>query len=187
MSVLECNAITIFFTQDTLGKERHWAPREYETAWKEPTREKAGIDVVMQGGGDRKAETCPTGGMKEVTHKRSPTEVSWQRDLRYYLKNTVEANRGADEAETIAKLIDCVVHAHDDAETWWKLLYSEECAMASAYGVMPKLGDLLKRTSSQSVLLCYLYDWATRLVPQKGNKKKSAFVNIWLGHARQQW
>lgn len=141
-----------------------------------------------EGAGNRKAETCPIDKSKELSNnKRSPTEVSWQRDLRYYLKNTVEPNRDGDEVATIGKLVDNVVLAHDDAETWWKLLYAEECAMASVYGVLPKMGDALKRTSSQSVLLCDLYDWATRLVPQKGNKKKSAFVNIWLGHARQQW
>jgi lipopolysaccharide biosynthesis regulator YciM len=53
---------------------------------------------------------------------------------------------------------------------------------------MEKMKDVyLKRSSAHGVILCDLYDWATRLVPQQGNKTKPAFVNIWLGHARQQW
>jgi hypothetical protein len=111
-------------------------------------------------------------------------KMSWNKDLGKYLEETVKKHRSQDEYQKVRRLIDSVTEEYTSADSWWALLYNEECAFED--GALDAK-EYLKRSSTQSVILFDLYDWATRLVPQKGNKTKPAFVNIWLGHARQQW
>ena len=111
-------------------------------------------------------------------------KMSWNKDLGKYLEETVKKHRSQDEYEKVRRLIDTVTEDYTSANSWWSLLYNEECAFEDG---SIDAQEYLKRSSTQSVILFDLYDWATRLVPQKGNKTKPAFVNIWLGHARQQW
>lgn len=106
--------------------------------------------------------------------------TSWTSDLGTYIEDTVKKDRSGEEVENVRQLVDKVRDDYTSAQTWWDLLYHEECYFQSDT-------EYIGRKSAKQVILFDLYDWATRLVPQKGNKSKPAFVNIWLGHARQQW
>ena len=110
--------------------------------------------------------------------------MSANTDLTKYLETTVGLSRSDTERRDVGRLVEAVCADSASANTWWALLHHEECYFERS-GI--NRGDYVKRSSTGDVILFDLYDWATRLVPQKGNKTKPAFVNIWLGHARQQW
>lgn len=112
--------------------------------------------------------------------------MSWSSDLGTYIEETVKAGRSGKEVEVVRGLVDKVIGDCTSAQTWWDLLYHEECYFQSLVGDCD-CKEYVTRRSAKQVILFDLYDWATRVVPQKGNKTKPAFVNIWLGHARQQW
>ncbi len=110
--------------------------------------------------------------------------MSWKSDLGKYIDDTVKKDRHGTEVDLVRDLVDKVIDDCTRAQTWWDLLYHEECHFQS---IDTDCKEYVKRKSAAQVILFDIYDWATRLVPQKGNKSKPAFVNIWLGHARQQW
>lgn len=117
--------------------------------------------------------------------RRRMSGISWKKDLYVYVSDIVEGHRSEEAVRVVRHLVDRVEEEYGSAQTWWALLHHEESFFQNA---TEGLKDVyLKRSSAHGVILCDLYDWATRLVPQKGNKTKPAFVNIWLGHARQQW
>ena len=112
------------------------------------------------------------------------SKMSVETDLNRYIETTVGTSRSEEERGAVSRLVEAVCAESASADTWWALLHHEECYFERSE-VNNK--DYVKRSSTTHVILFDLYDWATRLVPQKGNKTKPAFVNIWLGHARQQW
>ncbi len=137
------------------------------------------------------AEIPPTASQRAIENadKNESTlvlrsKMSVITDLNRYLETTVGALRSEEERGAVSRLVEAVCSESASAGTWWALLHHEECHFERS-GVNNK--DYVKRSSTTHVILFDLYDWATRLVPQKGNKTKPAFVNIWLGHARQQW
>lgn len=122
---------------------------------------------------------------KTVQIRRRMSGISWKKDLHVYVSDIVEGHRSEEDVRVVRQLVGRVEEEYTSAQTWWALLHHEECFFEDGLGKMKDV--YLKRSSAHGVILCDLYDWATRLVPQKGNKTKPAFVNIWLGHARQQW
>ena len=54
------------------------------------------------------------------------------------------------------------------ADHWWNLLASEEDGGHEPQG------------------LYKLYEWATKLVPRKGNKNSESYVGLWLGYIKRQ-
>ncbi|KAI8113435.1 hypothetical protein M9435_003437 [Picochlorum sp. BPE23] len=122
---------------------------------------------------------------KTVQIRRRMSGISWKKDVHVYVSDIVEGHRSEEDVRLVKELVGRVEEEYTSAQTWWALLHHEECFFEDG---MEKMKDVyLKRSSAHGVILCDLYDWATRLVPQQGNKTKPAFVNIWLGHARQQW
>ena len=112
------------------------------------------------------------------------SKMSANKDLEKYLETTVGASRSETAATAVRNLAEAVCSDPTCADAWWALLHHEECYFERSGA---SRGEYVKRSSTADVILFDLYDWATRLVPQKTNKTKPAFVNIWLGHARQQW
>ncbi len=148
-------------------------------------------DVEAAKGMGWEAEMPPTAGQRAIENpeKIESTVVlrgkmSASTDLNRYLETTVGTLRSEEGRGAVSRLVEAVCSEPASASTWWALLHHEECHFERS-GVNNK--DYVRRSSTTHVILFDLYDWATRLVPQKGNKTKPAFVNIWLGHARQQW
>ena len=112
------------------------------------------------------------------------SKMSANKDLEKYLETTVGASRSETASQAVRNLAEAVCSDPTCADAWWALLHHEECYFERSGA---SRGEYVKRSSTADVILFDLYDWATRLVPQKTNKTKPAFVNIWLGHARQQW
>ena len=137
------------------------------------------------------AEIPPTASQRAIENAEKTdstvvlrSKMSVISDLNRYLETTVGALRSEKERGAVSRLVEAVCSESASASTWWALLHHEESHFERS-GVSNR--DYVKRSSTTHVILFDLYDWATRLVPQKGNKTKPAFVNIWLGHARQQW
>lgn len=112
--------------------------------------------------------------------KSKRLEVSWERDLNKYVADTNRCQQSLESARL--QLAARVLESPQIAETWWEFLLHEETTNPEA-----SLSKPGQRTPPGIITLFDLYDWAARLVPQKGNKTKASFVNIWLGHTRQQW
>ena len=154
------------------------------------TNDTVGRVVVSREGGSTSSsqQSSPpqaTISPKSSCHRRRTLpEISWKRDLERYRDQMI--GRKPEDVRKFSELMDTIAGDYESADTWWSLLENEEMRMEDIYGSKPSK-EVVKRREHETVLLCDLYDWATRVVPQKGNKSKPAFVNIWLGHARQQW
>lgn len=98
-------------------------------------------------------------------------QLGWEQYLQQY------AQRCAPQlaTDTVAQLTAAVHEEPQKPESWWSLLSKLDAAAQS-------LTD--KR---QALALLQMYEWATKQVPRHGNYENNAFLNLWIGYAKQQW
>ena len=106
--------------------------------------------------------------------------LSWEGDLAGYLEAAKYIN--IDQHDKRVELASHVQQNPQSAVAWWTFLLTEEVANPRTACATPR-GTPRTHTTS----LCDLYRWATRLVPRQESVNRSAFINLWLGFARQQW
>lgn len=99
-------------------------------------------------------------------------QLSWEQYLQQY------AQRCAPQlpTEVIASLVAIVHKDPHRPESWWSLLL--------------KVGTAIHDTATdkrQALALLQIYEWATKQVPRQGNYENTAFLNLWIGYAKQQW
>lgn len=109
--------------------------------------------------------------------------ASWLPDLEAYLKGHPICS-GGDEEHSVSErqgLVAAVKAAPQSAEAWRALLIFEEAHSSNITQQQPGGGD------PSRVSLYHLYYWATQEVPRSKNQQKEAYLQLWLGFARQQW
>eukprot|EP00882_Tetradesmus_deserticola_P019626 GHRQ01021138.1.p1 GENE.GHRQ01021138.1~~GHRQ01021138.1.p1 ORF type:complete len:169 (+),score=62.37 GHRQ01021138.1:53-508(+) len=114
----------------------------------------------------------------EATRPRSAT-ATWAADLDAYI-GSHEASPGSSSTETRQRLVAGVKASPQSAEAWRALLAHEESHGSNmTHGLQADPGR---------VSLYHIYYWATTLVPRSSSKiHKEAYLQLWLGFARQQW
>jgi len=105
-----------------------------------------------------------------------------ENDIKAYINDPERSNQA--EQPTRSQLATAVLANPQSAIEWWAFLFCEERA---ALKTLDAESNPSISSPKDKITLRNLYDWAVRLVPQQGNKSKPAFVNLWLGHARQEW
>lgn len=141
-----------------------------------------------------------------------PLRATWSHDLEAYVSaqatSTWSSPGSAAAAPTPAsaaaqalraKLAQGIKVAPESAEAWWAFLQQEESqaqaaaqqqhqqAAPGATGAAGGAGGGTRSPGGPGVTLFDLYAWASRVVPRQTNYRTDAYLNIWLGYARQQW
>ncbi|WIA28772.1 hypothetical protein OEZ86_011304 [Tetradesmus obliquus] len=114
----------------------------------------------------------------EATRPRSASGT-WSADLDAYI-GSHEGSPGGSSTETRHRLVAGVKASPQSAEAWRALLaYEESHGSNMTHGLQADPGR---------VSLYHMYYWATTLVPRSSSKShKEAYLQLWLGLARQQW
>ncbi|WIA08718.1 hypothetical protein OEZ85_008142 [Tetradesmus obliquus] len=114
----------------------------------------------------------------EATRPRSASGT-WSADLDAYI-GSHEGSPGGSSTETRHRLVAGVKARPQSAEAWRALLaYEESHGSNMTHGLQADPGR---------VRLYHMYYWATTLVPRSSSKShKEAYLQLWLGLARQQW
>ena len=92
----------------------------------------------------------------------------------------------AGHTEGSIRLAAEVMKNPESAAVWWEFLLHEE-RLWSGIDKKKFINAAMVAGRDGIVTLSDLYVWATRVVPRQPNYKTLPFVNIWLGHAAQQW
>lgn len=120
--------------------------------------------------------------MDSTTTARGTTSSSgpsWWPDLEAYVRG-----HPLGEEQSISErqgLLAAVKAAPQSADAWRALLAFEEAHSSNITQQQPGGGD------PSRVSLYHLYYWATQEVPRTKNQHKEAYLQLWLGFARQQW
>lgn len=94
----------------------------------------------------------------------------------------VSSHRGDHEASKERNGLVTAVHAcPHSAEAWKAMLAYEEAHNSNSTQQQSLAAD------PSRVSLYHLYYYATQLVPRNKNQHKEAYLQLWLGFARQQW
>ncbi|KAF6261004.1 hypothetical protein COO60DRAFT_832255 [Scenedesmus sp. NREL 46B-D3] len=114
----------------------------------------------------------------EATRPRSTT-ATWAADLDAYI-GSHEGSPSGSSTEVRQRLVAGVKASPQSAEAWRALLaYEESHGSNMTHGLQADPGR---------VSLYHMYYWATTLVPRSSSKShKEAYLQLWLGFARQQW
>jgi len=115
--------------------------------------------------------------MQNQTHNLpGKVNLSWLADLDAYV-----SSHPGDDCHDRPGLVAAVKACPQSAEAWRALLAYEEAHSSN-------LTQQQGATSDPSrVSLYHLYYYATQLVPRNKNQQKEAYLQLWLGFARQQW
>lgn len=108
--------------------------------------------------------------------------LSWAMQLAKYLQHapgTSSTQLAADRRSRAEALQSSPM----SAEAWSRFLETEE---RIASGAEPS-ASALKARPAGSITLAHLYQRATELVPRVRGKAPEDYMQIWIGHARQQW
>jgi hypothetical protein len=111
---------------------------------------------------------------------KSGVGPSWLADLDAYIGTHPAGIHEADHTERHG-LVAAVKAAPQSAEAWRALLAFEEVHCSNLTQQQPGAAD------PSRVSLYHLYFYATQLVPRNKNQHKEAYLQLWLGFARQQW
>ena len=113
----------------------------------------------------------------------SKTGPSWLADLDAYISSHPAGSVADDEHGSSARheLVAAVKAAPHSAEAWRSLLAFEEAHGSNLTQQQPGAADPAR------VSLYHLYYYATQLVPRNKNQQKEAYLQLWLGFAKQQW
>jgi hypothetical protein len=107
---------------------------------------------------------------------------SWLADLDVYISTHPTVIQGDEHSSTERHgLVTAVQSSPQSAEAWRALLAFEEAHCSNVTQQQPGGGDPAR------VSLYHLYYYATQLVPRNNNQHKEAYLQLWLGFARQQW
>jgi hypothetical protein len=114
----------------------------------------------------------------EAIRARSAS-ATWAADLDAYI-GSHEGSPGGSSTEARHRLVAGVKASPQSAEAWRALLAFEESHGSNmTHGLQADPGR---------VSLYHMYYWATTLVPRSSSKShKEAYLQLWLGFARQQW
>lgn len=105
--------------------------------------------------------------------------ASWLADLDAYIISTPAHEDGS---STRQGLVAAVKAAPQSAEAWRALLAYEEAHSSNlTQQHLPGAADPAR------VSLYHLHYYATQLVPRNKNQQKDAYLQLWLGFAKQQW
>lgn len=136
--------------------------------------------MILQGGADASAVKTPGGS-------NSGGPPSWLADLDAYVStHPVAAAGGGEHGSSNSErhgLVAAVQALPQSAEAWRALLAFEE-AHSSNLTQQQAAGAA---ADPARVSLYHLYYYATQLVPRNKNQHKEAYLQLWLGFARQQW
>lgn len=124
--------------------------------------------------------TAVTDGLSLQTPdaSRSRSNPSWVADLDAYIASH-EGTPGGDRHT----LVSNVKLNPQSAEAWRSLMaYEESHSANNTYGL-----HAATAVDNNKVSLYHVYYWATQLVPRSKNQHKEAYLQLWLGFARQQW
>lgn len=101
-------------------------------------------------------------------------QISWEVHLQQYLQKCAPLSPGQ-----AACLVAAVHKSPQLPEAWWSLI---QCAESQ-----PDVAVAKPQDKRQGLAMLQLYEWATKHVPRQGNYENSAFLNLWIGYAKQQW
>ena len=101
-------------------------------------------------------------------------QISWEVHLQQYLQKCAPLSPGQ-----AACLVAAVHKSPQLPEAWWSLIQRAES--------QPDLAVAKPQDKRQGLATLQLYEWATKQVPRQGNYENSAFLNLWIGYAKQQW
>ena len=117
---------------------------------------------------------------REDGNRTENLRLSWERDFATYLET---AKHDSPENHNVRlELGQAVQNDPLSAGAWWAFLRHEEAIAPPGVCATPRGTPRAAVTN-----ICDLYRWATRLVPRQDSQNRAAFVNLWLGYARQQW
>lgn len=108
---------------------------------------------------------------------------SWLADLDAYITSHPAAGGHGEQHSSSERqgLVAAVKACPQSAEAWRALLAYEEAHSSNLTQQQPGGGDPTR------VSLYHLHYYATQLVPRNKNQQKEAYLQLWLGFARQQW
>lgn len=124
-----------------------------------------------------KTSQTPRSGHQGAARSRS----TWNGDVDAYAESVLGGQnaRPRQRASAFAERVQRVKDDSSSAEHWWDLLSTEEEELRTAHA-----GAANFKALSQN--LYKLYEWATKLVPRKGNKNNESYVGLWLGYIKRQ-
>lgn len=109
---------------------------------------------------------------------------SWLADLDAYLASHASSPATAlDHRQALM----CAVKADPlSPEAWLAFLSNEEAAYGNVTASLPGVAPG-EPGSGGGISLYHMFYWATQLVPRSKNQFKDAYIQLWLGYAKQQW
>ena len=128
----------------------------------------------------------PASPTTHTTPLLQPRGSSWERDLDAYLKPQ-QGGSPPPACAVRAQAGDGVRAAPHSPDAWWALLAAEEAALGASEGGGSTATLERGGQTRGGVALFDLYRWAVKLVPRAEHYNSAAYLNIWLGYARQQW
>jgi serine/threonine-protein kinase TTK/MPS1 len=90
---------------------------------------------------------------------------TWSGDIDIYV-GSQQKDSSRRDLQALALKTQRVKRDHTSSSAWWGFLSSEE--------------------ERGGTSLYKLYEWATKLVPRKGNKNNETYINLWLGYIKRQ-
>ncbi|QDZ24034.1 dual specificity protein kinase [Chloropicon primus] len=128
----------------------------------------------------QKPSQTPTMAQQALTAAAAAATASrrntWNGDVDIYAETVL--SKAARSKEAAGVLVERVRRVKGDctcAQAWWDLLSAEEEALLASDATGKSAQGLYK-----------LYEWATKLVPRKGNKNNESYISLWLGYIKRQ-
>ena len=125
--------------------------------------------LLQQGAAPRSGQTP-----RRTQHQAPPgasgasRKNTWNGDVDIYADTVLPSKHGKQASQAFLERVRRVKEDPACADHWWNLLASEEDGGHEPQG------------------LYKLYEWATKLVPRKGNKNSESYVGLWLGYIKRQ-